>query len=238
MGKVSPKCVEGRTKEDRVRIRKRLGSLKQITVQPATRVRYDRALKGFFSFLKFNGKVLPTDQSFLDELVGEYLEHLWANGEGRALGSYTLAAIQDAQPQVRGKLQQSWRLMKSWVSNEMPNRAPPLSEDILHALVGLALFRKDPLFALSLLVGFYSMLRAGEILGIMKSHVSPGAGFTPAVISLGLTKAGKRQGAAESVTVSVADVVRRLSQWKESAVTPINLCPPAPYVASEVCAIS
>ena len=63
-------------------------------------------------------------------------------------------------------------------------------------------------------------------MGVIKSHVSPGAGFTPAVISLGLTKAGKRQGAAESVTVSVADVVRRLSQWKESTVTSVKLCPP------------
>ena len=117
---MSPKCVEGRTKEDRVRIRKRLGSLKQITVQPATRVRYDRALKGFFSFLKFNGRILPTDQSFLDELVGEYLEHLWAIGEGRALGSDTLAAIQDSQPQVRGK-----NLIQRSMFTKPKSRPPP-----------------------------------------------------------------------------------------------------------------
>ena len=35
----------------------------------------------------------------------------------------------------------------------------------------------------------------------------------PAVISLGLTKSGKRQGAAESVVVHVEDVCRRLFQW-------------------------
>ena len=168
MGKVSPKCVEGRTKEDRVRIRKRPGSLKQIAAQPATRVRYDRALKGFFS------------------------------GEGRALGSDTLAAIQDAQPQVRGKLQQSWRLMKTRVSNELPNRAPPLSEDILHALVGLALFRKDPLFALSLLLGFYSMLRTGghfgcdEIPCFSRSRVYSGRRFARAYQSRQEARCGRK----------------------------------------------
>ena len=36
----------------------------------------------------------------------------------------------------------------------------------------------------------------------------------PAVVSLGLTKSGKRVGASESVTIQVVDVLRPLWQWK------------------------
>ena len=41
----------------------------------------------------------------------------------------------------------------------------------------------------------------------------------PAVISLGLTKSGKRQGAAESVTISELSVLRLIWRWKQHAST-------------------
>lgn len=49
-----------------------------------------------------------------------------------------------------------------------------------------------------------------------------------AVVSLGLTKGGKRVGAAESVTVTVAEVIRRLAQWKRST-SPGSLLVHSPY---------
>ena len=39
---------------------------------------------------------------------------------------------------------------------------------------------------------------------------------TSALVSLGFTKGGKRQGAAESVKVVVEDVIRRVKQWLAS----------------------
>lgn len=52
-GKMTPKRVlEARAKEERITSRRRLGSLKQLTVQPSTRARYDRALEKFFAFFK------------------------------------------------------------------------------------------------------------------------------------------------------------------------------------------
>ena len=70
--------------------------------------------------------------------------------------------------------------------------------------------------ALSLLLGFYGMLRTGELLGVRNRDVAINDHGTTAVISLGLTKGGKRAGAAESITVSVTEVVRRLAQWKRT----------------------
>jgi hypothetical protein len=85
---------------------------------------------------------------------------------------------------------------------------------VVHAIVGRALLKDDPEFALSILLGFYGMMRAGELLNVRPRDVAVSEPTSPAVLSLGLTKSGKRQGAAESIAVSVFDVVRCLYQWK------------------------
>ena len=113
--------------------------------------------------------------------VSDYVEFLWASGQGRTEGSNTLASLQDAQPHLKGKLKGSWRLMKAWVTHEIPNRAPPLSLDALYLLVGYSLFKQWDLFALSLLLGFYGLLRTGELLNIEARHVTVSQPKGPAV---------------------------------------------------------
>ena len=227
MGK-SKKHLEGRSKQQRQKTRKQLGTLKSLTIQPRTRARYDRAKARFYQFLDDNSLVLPRERSQLDYLLCDYLEHLWATGEGRGLASDTLASIQDASPKVKGSIPGAWRLLKTWHVNEIPCRAPPLPERILQSLVGYFLFHHQPGMALSLLLAFYSMLRTGELLGIRNRDVTVDDRGRSAVISLGYTKGGKRTGAAESVTVTVSDVIRRLSQWKK-ATTPGSSLTPSPY---------
>ena len=214
-GPMPKRHLEGATQEERAKIRKQLGPLKTLTVQPVTRKRYDKALEAFFSYLKQEKLILPTSAVAIDRISSDYLEYLWAKGLGRSEASNFLASLQDAQPHLKGKLSQSWRLLKAWVTNEVPNRAPPLPLDMLEAMVGHALFKDDPLFALTLLVGFHGLLRTGEILGITAGQVAVSKAKGPAVISLGLTKAGKRQGAAESITLHGEDICRRLFQWTQ-----------------------
>ena len=213
--------LEGRTKEERIAKRKQLGSLQSLAVQPATKKRYDTALNKFFDFLRFEGITLPKQKAKLDDLLTEYIEHLWATGEGRALASDTVASLQNLEPHLKGSLSSSWRLLKVWNQNELPNRAPPFPESVLQALVGQALLRNDAEFALSLLLGFYGMMRTGELLDLTPKQVEASHSHGPAIISLGLTKSGKRQGAAESITITVHDVVRRLQQWKLSSSKPL-----------------
>eukprot|EP00438_Fugacium_kawagutii_P017133 Skav204407 [mRNA] locus=scaffold4169:259801:260283:+ [translate_table: standard] len=153
----------------------------------------------------------------VDLVVSDFLEHLWAQGLGRSEASNTLAALQDAQPHLRGRLSQSWRLLKTWTTNEVPNRAPPLPLEVLRAMTGYALFKKWPHIALTLLLGYHGLLRTGELLSITPEHVSIGKPKGPAVISLGWTKSGKRHGAAESITIHAEDVCRRLYQWLQTA---------------------
>ena len=208
--------LEQPTQEARAKQRKTLGPLRGLTVQPVAKERYQKSLDEFFQYLSQEQLILPHNPARLDLVVSDYLEYLWAKGYGRASASNILAALQDRQPQVRGKMPQAWRLLKAWVTHEVPNRAPPIPIDFLEALVGYALFKEDFGFAVTLLLGFHGMLRTGELLQLRASHIAISSAKGPAVISLGWTKAGKRHGAAESVTLHMEDVCRRLFQWKRS----------------------
>lgn len=217
------RVLEGRTTAERVKQRRTLGTLKQFTVQPATKQRYNKAVDKFLFFLQHNDLELPRQRYLLDAYVCEYLEHLWATGAGRALASDTVAGLQDDDPRLKGQLPGAWRLLKTWATNEIPNRAPPLPVHVLHALVGWAFFHQHVTFGVSLLVGFYGMLRTGEILSLRSSHISGGRQSAKFVISLGLTKSGKRQGAAESIVIGYDFVVSFLHKWKALAgpITPL-----------------
>lgn len=217
------RLLEAPTVQERAKQRQKLGSLKDLTVQPATRKRYAAALTRFFTFLKHENLELPTRRAFMDPLVSEYLEHLWCTGMGRGLACDTLASLQDSDPRLRGQLPGSWRLLKAWHQNEIPNRAPPLPERLLQALVGWSWFKGYFAFGVSLLVGFYGMLRTGEILNIRSTHIQANSAGSKVYLSLGLTKGGKRAGAAESVILGYDQVIKPLLRWSNSRGA-TNLC--------------
>ena len=217
MGKAKVLSKASQTKEERKKVRKSLGTLKSLTVQPKTRERYSGALGKFFDFLAREGIALPKNRDGMDGIVSDYLEFLWSEGEGRAEASNALAALQDADAKLRGCLPGSWRLLRTWNANEVPDRAPPMSEAVLTAMVGWGVMHEHYDFALSLLVGFHGLVRTGELLGIQAWQVNVADNNSPAVISLGLTKSGKRQGAAESITITERSVLRWLRLWKQSA---------------------
>jgi hypothetical protein len=126
--------------------RAQLGPLRNLTVQPKTRERYTKAVERFHIYLREQDIILPRQRQQLDPILSDYLENLWAQGEGRSLASDTLAGLQDRDPHLKGHLVYSWRLLKAWVSNEIPSRAPPLTEQALQTLAGHALFSGFPVF--------------------------------------------------------------------------------------------
>ena len=133
--------LEAPTAAARAKMRKQIGSLKSLTVQPVTKARYTKARDDFYAWLRQEHLTLPHSAYQLDLVVSDYLEALWASGKGRTEGSNVLAALQDVQPHLKGQLKMSWRLMKTWSTHEIPNRAPPLSLECLHVMVGYSLFK-------------------------------------------------------------------------------------------------
>ena len=204
-----------RSKEQRfAKISVRLNNL-QCNPRLESRARYEKARKGFYGFLEKEHLQLPRKRDDLDLILAEYIDWLWLTGEGRGLASDTVGGLQDLDPKLKGHLALTWRLLKTWHVNEIPNRAPPLPETALFAMVGWSLFNRHYSFALSLLLSFYGLLRTGELLAVTTSHVLITGPSKPAVLSLGLTKGGKRAGAAESVTLHVEELLRRLWRWKQ-----------------------
>lgn len=190
-------------------------SVSGLAVQPKTRQRYNRALEKFWLYLRQRDLVLPYREQLLDPLLSDYIEYLWSQGEGRSLACDTIAALQDKDPHIRRYLAACWRLLKTWSSHELPNRAPPLTEEAVQTLAGHALFNSNSDFALSPLLGFYGLLRTGELLGLRNGDISQSGPTSVAVISLGLTEGGQRMGANESCTITEEDTLRRLWHWKQ-----------------------
>ena len=215
MAKSKNQVKHSRTREGRKEFRKNLGTLKSLTVQPVTKNRYQQSLQRFYDYLHKESLQLPTKRDLFDSMVMDYLEFMWAEGEGRAMASTFLAALQDKDPKLKGALPGAWRLLKTWALHEVPVRAPPLTESILRAMIGWAVFHEHHSFALSLLVGFHGLLRTGELLGLQAWQIHMMDDSQPAVINLGLTKSGKRQGAAESVTITDQLVLKHLWAWKQ-----------------------
>ena len=211
------RVLEARTPAQRAKERRNLGTLRQLTVQPQTRLRYNKAVDLFMVFLRNNSITLPSKRDLLDPLVCDYLEHLWYEGSGRGLANDTLAGLQDVDPKIKGCLPGAWRLLKTWGMNEVPSRAPPLPESVLQAMAGWAFFHNHASFGISLLIGFYGMLRTGEILSLKRRNLSSHESQEKILISLGLTKSGKRAGAAESTVLGYDKAVRPVKKWMSLA---------------------
>ena len=69
-------------------------------------------------------------------MVAEYVEHLWEEGAPKSAANYVVAAIQFYRPECKHHLAWSWKLVKVWNQLEVPQRATPLSPELLMAFAG------------------------------------------------------------------------------------------------------
>eukprot|EP00438_Fugacium_kawagutii_P014672 Skav232093 [mRNA] locus=scaffold2353:79110:79919:+ [translate_table: standard] len=125
-----------------------------------------------------------------DDMVAEYVEHLWEEGEPKSSANYTLAAIQFFRPETKHHLPWSWKLVKVWNQLEVPQRATPLTPELLFSFSGQAFLWKQFELGWLLVVGFTLFLRTGELLSLrVKDVILHRAG---GVIYLAPSKGAKR----------------------------------------------
>ena len=191
--------------------RQSLGQLRTLIVNPSTVVRYEKSVKAFLRWLHTENKGWPRNFGVLDLLASEFVDFLWSDGEGKAFASNFVAGIQHFQPSARKHLPSTWRLLGAWNRRELPARATPASEELVETLAGMALRDKLPDMAVLLCLGFHCLLRTGELLGLTAGDCDVDLPGLQAVLNLGLSKSGSRQGAKESVTVDDPVVVRLLA---------------------------
>ena len=70
-----------RSQQERKTQCRTLGTLRENTVSPKTRSRYNSAMSMFYFFCQAHRRNVPDDAGALDSLFSEYIEHLWEEGE-------------------------------------------------------------------------------------------------------------------------------------------------------------
>ena len=203
--------VEANSRGARKARRQQLGKLKHLVVQPQTLHRYEKAMKSFLEFLRWNRLQFPSCFEEADRLASVFIEELWEEGDSRHFAQDALCALQHFEPQLKRRLLQSWRLIKAWQKHEIPSRAPPFTPLTLSVLAGWMQTRQ-PELALALVVAFKGLLRTGELFQVANRHIICNADFV--VIHLGKTKMSARKAGSESTSFRSREVSLMLRAWK------------------------
>lgn len=188
----------GRTKEERKEKRSKLGALKDILVADTTQVRYCEAVMRFFVWMLAFQVSLPSDIILLDEILSDYIETCWQDGEPLYWCLDLLSGLQHFMPHLKRQLNMGWRMCVGWSRHELPRRAPPMPFDIFLGLVGLAVELGHLEMAAALGLGFLGMMRTGEIFAVQCKHFSIKGDII--VVSLTQTKTSVRKKAYEIVS--------------------------------------
>ena len=175
------------------RARKRRGvCLEDRGITENTRDRYSKAVHEVLPFLEHT-------QLSLEDAVAEWVETTYRQGEGITKVSDCLSGLHHYMPWCKGKLTKPWRLFKIWRKAERPKQAPPLPRSVLFGLIGRLLEEEDLIMAVCLSLGFFGMLRTGELLTLTWGQIL--LGKDDLVIQLGDTKTGLRRAVDENVVI-------------------------------------
>ena len=159
---------------------------------PSTRLRYFLAVRRILPLLVRK----PKD---VDSAVGRWIQDMYEDGEAVSSTADALSGLHHFAPWTKGRLNRSWRLFRLWRRIERPKQAPPLPQSVCAAFVGRALELHDLEFALGLCLGFWGLLRTGEILDLQAWQIM--IGDKDVVVRLGYTKTGLRRQQDENVVI-------------------------------------
>ena len=212
---VKVKLLARKTKAQRKESRAKI-TLEDAGLSDTTRARYGAAL---YLLLP----VLETVQTLqgLDYAISAWIEEMFTAGEPQHLISDALCGLHWREPWTKRSLPNSWRLFHVWRRLEVASRAPPLTSRLIRSMVAYCLAHNDIQMAAAFLVGFYGLLRTGEILNLRMSDCLITNGHC--ILSLSDTKSGKRKGTAEMVHISdvlTVEVLHTLQQIRR-----LELCP-------------
>ena len=120
------------------------------------------------------------DVSRVNQLLCSFIQHLYDSNQPLYVARHTVAGVQDRLPQLRGKLHRAWNAVKAWHMSLTVQSRVPFTSQILDTLflkaVDLGLGKTGGAahwFSLAVLikVGFFGVLRAGEVFQLRVGHV-------------------------------------------------------------------
>ena len=186
------KIISKRTKQERQQQR-RFINLRDAGISKATQERYYIGLTHLLPCLAAIRSLLQ-----LDEKVSDWVQACWEAGESLHIVSDALCGLHFFEPWTKKGIPTAWRLFATWRKLEFPARAPPITAYIIYSLASYAIGHKDLSFAVMLLLGFFGLLRTGELLQLCPNDIL--VGRKQIIISLFDTKTGKRDNVSEMVS--------------------------------------
>ena len=199
-----PKLLAKRTQAERRKQRKNI-LLVDAAISERTQARYYIAVRRLLPVLE---KVRCNQQ--LDDMVADWVEAQWVAGETLHVVSDALCGLHHFEPYTKKLVPSAWKLFRTWRKLEAPNRAPPLTKYIIYSIAHYALMHNDLIFGGLLLLGFFGLLRTGELLLVKPCNIL--LSRSRAIITLETTKTGKRDAATESITLEDIFTVDALEQ--------------------------
>eukprot|EP00438_Fugacium_kawagutii_P013230 Skav201216 [mRNA] locus=scaffold651:399549:400460:- [translate_table: standard] len=169
----------------------------------STRVRYFEAVRHVLPLLSMPGSE--------DEIIAAWVEEQYLEGEAITTISDTLSGLHHFAPYLRNTLCKSWRLFRLWRRIEKPKQAPPLPPSFTRALVARAIEIHDLNMAVCIALGFWGMLRTGELISLHPFQIMLGS--HQAVVQLGATKSGLRRNQDENVVLEETSTLILLEEW-------------------------
>ena len=186
-----PKLLARRTRRERQQQRASI-TLVDASISARTQARYYLAIRSLLPILENTPNL-----SLLDQRVADWVEKQWEDGAIISFVSDGLCALHHFEPFTKRLVPSAWKLYKTWRRLEAPNRAPPLTRFIVFSIANYAVAHRDLVFAGLLLLGFFAMLRTGELLAVRPKDLI--LDNEKGLVSLFATKTGQRHAASETV---------------------------------------
>ena len=193
MVRIPAKVIHRSTRKQRKEARKGL-NLAEAGISARTKNAYLNALRLLLPALEN-----VSTPSQLDTAVAAWIEMAWEDGESLYVVSNALCGLHFYEPLTKHCIPSAWRLFATWRKLEWPSRAPPLTRTIVMSLANYALSHQDLFFAALLCLGFFGLLRTGEMLSLRGRDIL--CGSKQLVLSLKGTKSGQRNSADETVAI-------------------------------------
>lgn len=134
---------------------------------------YRKEVLLFFTHLDVCQQRIPRSYHRLDELVAEYINLLFQEGEALTRAGWLMSGLKRFYPRVRRELTTSQQWYNNWAREHTPTRVTPIPWRVLKAMVGLCVRLEWPRLGLLFLVGFIIFLRTGELLNLQRGDIQP-----------------------------------------------------------------
>ena len=191
------------------------GSLKENLVTPITLTRYRGAIRLVLYWLHtMYGLNLPTSFVKLDEIIMDFLESLWHEGEPLGIGETSVASFQYYVPSARGQLKGAWDLLKVWRRLEPPCRTPPWPRKLFLAIVGVLVKMNCLGYAMAILVGYDCCLRTVEMCNLRSSHFI--CLRNNVIVWLGVCKTEHKDNRLDSIAIECAQLKKLTLRWRQA----------------------